>query len=101
MNVIADHGVRRGRKFDQVLEGARKIFLRDGFERASVDDIAREAGDRGGTADQLGRLGDCHSALGEREEAEEFYRRAREIYDDMGVALKAAEIDGKLGAPGR
>jgi TetR/AcrR family transcriptional regulator, mexJK operon transcriptional repressor len=44
MNIIADQGVRRGRKFDQVLEGARKIFLRDGFERASVDDIAKEAG---------------------------------------------------------
>jgi AcrR family transcriptional regulator len=44
MNVIADQGVRRGRKFDQVLDGARKIFLRDGFERAAVDDIAREAG---------------------------------------------------------
>lgn len=48
MNVVADHGasheVRRGRKFGQVLEGARKVFLRDGFERASVDDIAREAG---------------------------------------------------------
>ena len=44
MNVIADQGVRRGRKFDQVLEGARTIFMRDGFERASVDDIAREAG---------------------------------------------------------
>ena len=44
MNVIADHGVRRGRKFDQVLDGAHKIFMRDGFERASVDDIAREAG---------------------------------------------------------
>lgn len=36
--------IRRGRKFDQVLEGARAIFMRDGFERASVDDIAREAG---------------------------------------------------------
>ncbi len=44
MNIIADQGVRRGRKFDQVLDGARKIFMRDGFERASVDDIAREAG---------------------------------------------------------
>lgn len=44
MNVIADQGVRRGRKFDQVLEGARKIFMRDGFERASADDIARESG---------------------------------------------------------
>jgi AcrR family transcriptional regulator len=36
--------IRRGRKFEQVLEGARIIFLRDGFEGASVDDIAREAG---------------------------------------------------------
>lgn len=37
-------GVRRGRKFEQVLEGARSIFLRDGFEGANVDDIARAAG---------------------------------------------------------
>ena len=35
--------VRKGRKFDQVLEGARKVFMADGFEGASVDDIAREA----------------------------------------------------------
>ena len=35
--------VRRGRKFDQVLEGARKVFMADGFEGASVDDIARAA----------------------------------------------------------
>ena len=38
------HTIRRGRKFDQVLAGARDIFLRDGFEGASVDDIARAAG---------------------------------------------------------
>lgn len=44
MTGTADQKVRRGRKFDQVLEGARRVFLRDGFERASVDDIAREAG---------------------------------------------------------
>lgn len=44
MTITAEQGVRRGRKFDQVLDGARKIFMRDGFERASVDDIAREAG---------------------------------------------------------
>lgn len=44
MDTGTDHGVRRGRKFDQVLDGARRIFLRDGFERASVDDIARESG---------------------------------------------------------
>lgn len=36
--------VRKGRKFDQVLAGAQEVFLRDGFEGASVDDIAREAG---------------------------------------------------------
>lgn len=35
--------ITRGRKFAQVLEGARQVFLRDGFEGASVDDIAREA----------------------------------------------------------
>ena len=36
--------LKKGRKFDQVLEGARQIFLSDGFEGASVDDIARAAG---------------------------------------------------------
>jgi AcrR family transcriptional regulator len=36
--------IRRGRKFAQVIEGAREVFLRDGFSAASVDDIAREAG---------------------------------------------------------
>lgn len=36
--------VRTGRKFDQVLAGAREIFMTDGFEGASVDDIARAAG---------------------------------------------------------
>jgi TetR/AcrR family transcriptional regulator, mexJK operon transcriptional repressor len=44
MTAVAEQVVRRGRKYDQVLDGARTIFLRDGFERASVDDIAREAG---------------------------------------------------------
>ena len=34
----------KGRKFEQVLDGARTVFMRDGYERASVDDIAREAG---------------------------------------------------------
>ncbi len=35
---------RQGRKVAQVLDGARTVFMRDGFEGASVDDIAREAG---------------------------------------------------------
>lgn len=36
--------IKKGRKYDQVLEGAREIFMRDGFEGASVDEIARAAG---------------------------------------------------------
>ncbi len=36
--------IKKGRKFDAVLSGARAVFLRDGFEGASVDDIAAEAG---------------------------------------------------------
>ncbi|MCZ4259305.1 TetR/AcrR family transcriptional regulator [Limimaricola sp. G21655-S1] len=36
--------IRKGRKYDQVLEGAREVFLGEGFEGASVDDIARAAG---------------------------------------------------------
>lgn len=39
-----DRDIRKGRKFDQVVAGAQTVFLRDGFEGASVDDIAREAG---------------------------------------------------------
>lgn len=35
--------IKKGRKFDQVLGGAREIFLRDGYEGASMDDIARAA----------------------------------------------------------
>ncbi|MEL6597866.1 MAG: helix-turn-helix domain-containing protein, partial [Pseudomonadota bacterium] len=42
---MADGGtqIKRGRKFDQVLDGARKIFMSDGYEGASVDDIAKAA----------------------------------------------------------
>lgn len=35
--------IRKGRKYDQVLEGARSVFMSDGFEGASVDEIARVA----------------------------------------------------------
>lgn len=44
MTAAAETEIRRGRKYDQVIDGARRIFMRDGFEGASVDDIAREAG---------------------------------------------------------
>ena len=36
--------IRHGRKFDQVLAGARQVFLSDGFGGASVDNIAAVAG---------------------------------------------------------
>ncbi len=35
---------RSGRKVEQVIAGARTVFMRAGFEGASVDEIAREAG---------------------------------------------------------
>lgn len=38
------HPVRRGRKYDQVVQGAREIFLRAGFEAANMDDVARASG---------------------------------------------------------
>jgi TetR/AcrR family transcriptional regulator, mexJK operon transcriptional repressor len=40
----APQAPRKGRKYDDVLAGARDIFLTQGFEGASVDDIARAAG---------------------------------------------------------
>lgn len=36
--------LRSGRKFAQMLEGARQIFLALDFQEATVDDIARAAG---------------------------------------------------------
>ncbi|MGI3185208.1 TetR/AcrR family transcriptional regulator [Nioella aestuarii] len=42
MNINAP--LKKGRKFDQVIDGAREVFLREGFEGASVDQIARDAG---------------------------------------------------------
>lgn len=36
-----DQTIRKGRKYEQVLGGARSVFMADGFEGASVDEIAR------------------------------------------------------------
>lgn len=41
---VAHPDMKRGRKYDQVIEGARDVFLQDGFEGASVDTIAKAAG---------------------------------------------------------
>lgn len=40
----AEAQIKKGRKFDQVIEGARSVFMREGYEGASVDEIARDAG---------------------------------------------------------
>ncbi len=40
----APTAIKKGRKYDQVLDGARRVFMSDGYEGASVDTIAREAG---------------------------------------------------------
>jgi len=42
MNAAAQ--IKKGRKFDQVIDGARSVFMREGYEGASVDEIARDAG---------------------------------------------------------
>jgi hypothetical protein len=49
----AEAQIRKGRKFDQVIDGAKAVFLREGFEGASVDEIARDAGCLEGNALQL------------------------------------------------
>ncbi len=36
--------IKKGRKFDQVVAGARDVFMAQGFEGASVDLIAKKAG---------------------------------------------------------
>lgn len=44
MSTISEIARKKGRKYEQVLEGARIIFMADGFEGASVDAIAKAAG---------------------------------------------------------
>lgn len=44
MNKPVNQAIHRGRKYEQVLAGAQQVFMADGFEGASVDEIARVAG---------------------------------------------------------
>lgn len=41
---IHSKAIRKGRKFDQVLEGARDVFLVDGFGAANMDHVAKASG---------------------------------------------------------
>lgn len=43
VTTLTNTAIHRGRKYDQVLAGARQVFMADGFEGASVDEIARVA----------------------------------------------------------
>ena len=36
--------IRKGRKFDQVLQGARSVFLAEGFSAANMDRVAKASG---------------------------------------------------------
>ena len=42
--MTAEAQIKKGRKYDQVIAGARDVFMVDGFEGATVDSIAKRAG---------------------------------------------------------
>ncbi|MGH1576651.1 TetR/AcrR family transcriptional regulator [Planktotalea sp.] len=41
---LQNTAIRRGRKFDQVLQGARTVFLAEGFSASNMDYVAKESG---------------------------------------------------------
>jgi AcrR family transcriptional regulator len=43
MNQLNNSEIHRGRKYSQVLDGARSVFMADGFEGSNMDEIARAA----------------------------------------------------------
>lgn len=60
-------------KRDQILDGALKIFMEDGFDRASMEDVRRAAGVSKGTLYvYFGAKEDLFAALIERERAQLF-----------------------------
>jgi len=79
-------------KRQQILEGARQVFLTDGFDGASMNDVAREAGVSKGT---LYVYFDSKVALFEalvREERQQQAERLCIIYDDDDAELRATLI---------
>ncbi|XDA98550.1 TetR/AcrR family transcriptional regulator [Sulfitobacter sp. LCG007] len=86
--------VRRGRKFDQVLEGARKVFMADGFEGASVDEIARVANVSKAT---LYSYFPDKRLLFTEVARHECRRQAREGLDRIDVAGPPREVLGQAG----
>ena len=41
---IENTAIRKGRKFDQVLKGAREVFLAEGFSASNMDHVAKASG---------------------------------------------------------
>ena len=41
---LQNSAIRKGRKFDQVLQGARGVFLAEGFDAANMDHVAKASG---------------------------------------------------------
>ncbi len=89
--------VKKGRKYDQVVAGARDVFMADGFEGASVDTIARRAGVSKATlysyfADK--RLlfvevasSECRRQAADAFERLDFSKPPREVMASAGAAL--------------
>lgn len=86
--------VRKGRKFDQVLAGARSVFMADGFEGASVDQIARVAAVSKATL--YSYFPDKRLLFMEVANAE-CLRQSSEAIDNIDMALPPREVLGQVG----
>jgi len=86
--------VRKGRKFDQVLEGARRVFMSDGFEGASVDEIARVAEVSKAT---LYRYFPDKRLLFMEVANAECYRQSREALDSIDASAPPREVLSQAG----
>ncbi|MBM9593221.1 TetR/AcrR family transcriptional regulator [Roseitranquillus sediminis] len=86
--MIVAQTARTGRKFEQVVEGARAVFMRDGFEGASVDEIARVS--RVSKATLYSYFADKRAMFFEVARAE-CHRQADECVKMIGTARSAPE----------
>jgi AcrR family transcriptional regulator len=85
---------RKPRKLDQVLEGARQVFMADGFEGASVDEIARVAAVSKATL--YSYFPDKKLLFLEVANAE-CTRQSREALDSIDMAAPPREVLGQAG----
>lgn len=91
---ISHGAIHRGRKYDQVLAGARQVFMEDGFEGASVDDIARVAGVSKAT---LYKYFPDKRILFMQVAQVECQRLARSILDSIDLSAPPREVLGQTG----